>query len=155
VRRGLGRGRTLIAGGAVLTILSMPLAWLKVGGIVLSARTSSGFEGAGVVSDWSLELFSDSPANNPIPATPDFGRPLRQFDYGTISDVILHIKYTARESAGVFKDSAIKHLRNYFVQVGATPSLRIFNLKQEFPTQWYRFSNPRYVKRKSASDTSM
>jgi hypothetical protein len=26
----------------------MPLAWLKVGGIVLSARTASGFDGAGV-----------------------------------------------------------------------------------------------------------
>ena len=27
----------------------MPLAWLKVGGVVLSAQTASGFEGAGVV----------------------------------------------------------------------------------------------------------
>ena len=32
VRRGLGRGRWLIAGGAVVTIASMPLAWLRVGG---------------------------------------------------------------------------------------------------------------------------
>jgi hypothetical protein len=49
VRRGLGRGRSLIAIGAVMTILSMPLAWLKVGGVVLSAETASGFEGAGVL----------------------------------------------------------------------------------------------------------
>jgi len=49
VRRGLGRGRTLIACGAVLTIASMPLAWLKVGGVVLSARTAGGFEGSGVL----------------------------------------------------------------------------------------------------------
>jgi hypothetical protein len=49
VRRGLGRGRTLIAGGAILTLASMPLPWLKVGGVVLSAETADGFEGAGVL----------------------------------------------------------------------------------------------------------
>jgi low temperature requirement protein LtrA len=49
VRRGLGRGRWLIAGGAIVTIASMPLAWLRVGGVVLSAETASGFEGAGLL----------------------------------------------------------------------------------------------------------
>jgi hypothetical protein len=92
------------------------------------------FEGAGAVSEWSLELFNDSNA--------DFGKPLRQFDYSTISDAILHIKYTAREDAGAFKNGAVAHLRDYFSQDGATPSLRMFNLRQEFPTQWHRFLNP-------------
>jgi hypothetical protein len=50
VRRGLGRGRTLIAVGAILVILSMPLAWLKVGGVVLTSETADGFQGAGVVA---------------------------------------------------------------------------------------------------------
>jgi hypothetical protein len=100
------------------------------------------FEGAGAISDWSLELFSDLPSNNPDPATPDFGRPLRQFDYATISDAILHIKYTAREDAGPFKNGAVAHLRDYFSQDGATPSLRILNLRQEFPSQWQKFLNP-------------
>ena len=50
MRRGLGRGRTLIAIGAILAIIGMPLPWLKVGGIVLSAQTANGFEGAGVVT---------------------------------------------------------------------------------------------------------
>jgi hypothetical protein len=49
VRRGLGRGRSLIAVGAVLAIIGMPLPWLTVGGIVLSAQTANGFAGAGVV----------------------------------------------------------------------------------------------------------
>ncbi len=100
------------------------------------------FEGAGVVSDWSLELFSDLPSNNPDPIEPDFGKPLRQFDYGSISDAVLHVKYTAREDAGVFKNGAVAHLRDYFSQDGATPSLRMLNLRQEFPTQWHRFLNP-------------
>lgn len=94
------------------------------------------FEGAGVISQWSLELFSDN-GNDA-----DFGKPLRQFDYGTISDAILHVKYTAREDAGAFKNGAIAHLRDHFTRNDATPSLRLFNLRQEFPTQWHRFLNP-------------
>ncbi len=99
------------------------------------------FEGAGAISEWSLELFSDLPSNKPGSENPDFGKPLRQFDYGTISDAILHVKYTAREDAGPFKNRAISHLRGYFRQDDA-PSLRLFNLRQEFPTQWHRFLNP-------------
>jgi hypothetical protein len=93
------------------------------------------FEGAGVISNWSLELFND-PSNNS-----DFGRLLRQFDYSTISDAILHIKYTAREDAGLFKNAAITNLRRYFSD-NAAPSVRMFNLRHEFPTQWHRFLNP-------------
>jgi hypothetical protein len=93
------------------------------------------FEGGGAVSEWSLELFADS-------SDPDFGKPLRQFDYGTISDAIVHIKYTAREDAGPFKNGAVKHLRHYFYQDTPTPSLRLFNLRQEFPSQWSRFLSP-------------
>ncbi|HEX8720433.1 MAG TPA: neuraminidase-like domain-containing protein [Pyrinomonadaceae bacterium] len=100
------------------------------------------FEGAGVVGEWSLELFNDPPANNPDPAAPDFGAPLRQFDYGTISDAVVHLKYTAREDAGPFKNKAVAHLRDYFGEDGASPALRLFSLRQEFPTQWHRFLNP-------------
>lgn len=100
------------------------------------------FEGAGAIGNWSLELFSDLPSNNPDPANPDFGKPLRQFDYNTISDAILHVKYTSREDAGPFKNSAVAHLRDYFSQDEATPSLRMLNLRHDFPTQWHRFLNP-------------
>ena len=50
MRRGLGRGRTLIAIGSILAIIGMPLPWLTVGGIVLSRETANGFEGAGVIT---------------------------------------------------------------------------------------------------------
>ena len=49
MRRGLGRGRTLIAIGAVLGIISMPLSWQKAGGLVLPVQTEWGFSGSGVV----------------------------------------------------------------------------------------------------------
>jgi hypothetical protein len=93
------------------------------------------FEGAGAISEWSLELFSD-------PADPDFGRPLRQFDYDTIADVVLHLKYTAREDAGPFKNSAVTHLRTYFSMNGTTPAVQMFDLRHDFPTQWSRFLHP-------------
>jgi hypothetical protein len=93
------------------------------------------FEGAGAISEWSMELFSD-------PDSPDFGKPLRQFDYSTVSDTILHIKYTAREDAGAFRNSAIAHLRDYFGRDGTKHSVRLLSLRQEFPTQWHRFLHP-------------
>jgi hypothetical protein len=92
------------------------------------------FEGAGAISSWSLELFNDAAA--------DFGKPLRQFDYSTIADALIHIKYTAREDAGAFKNGAVAHLRDYFSQDGAAVSVRMFNLRQEFPSQWHRFLHP-------------
>ena len=52
------------------------------------------FEGAGAISTWSLSL----PAQ------------LRAFDYTTISDVILHIRYTARDAGDPLKSQATKEL---------------------------------------------
>ncbi len=100
------------------------------------------FEGAGVVSDWALELFHDLPSNNPDPNDPDFGKPLRQFDYSTISDAIIHVRYSAREDIGLFKNAAITHLRDYFEQADRTPGLRMFSLRHEFPNEWHRLLNP-------------
>lgn len=89
------------------------------------------FEGADVISQWSLKLFNDQEAQ-------DFGKSLGHSDYGSISDVVLQIKYTAREDAGPYKTGAIAHLRDYFREAGAAPSLRLFNLRQDFPNQWHR-----------------
>ena len=100
------------------------------------------FEGAGAISDWALDLFNDLPANNPDPGAPDFGKPLRQFDYSTISDAILHVKYTSREDAGPFKNGAIQNLRDLLSADETTPSMRMFDLRKEFPAQWHRFLHP-------------
>ncbi len=93
------------------------------------------FEGAGAISGWSLELISD-------PQSADFGAALRQFDYRTISDVILHLKYTAREDAGPFKTAAMAHLRSWLGDADSQPLWRAFNLRRDFPSQWARFLNP-------------
>jgi hypothetical protein len=60
-----------------------------------------------------------------------------------VLSAVLVSSAVAREDAGAFKNGAIAQLRQYFSPGdGATPSMRMFNLRQEFPSQWYRFSNP-------------
>lgn len=88
------------------------------------------FEGAGAISTWQLDLIDD----------PE----LRQFSYDTISDIILHVKYTSREDAGSFAQSAKDHLKNdVLAQTGsALPLQRMFDLMHEFPTEWYAFLHP-------------
>lgn len=85
------------------------------------------FEGAGVISDWVIELFNDADAE-------DFGNSLRQFDYDTISDVIMHLRYTAEED-GDLKTAALENLKEYFEATdgGSSPFYKIFDLKHDFP----------------------
>jgi hypothetical protein len=96
------------------------------------------FEGAGAISEWQIEL-----TRNPE---------LRQFDYSTISDIILHISYTAREEGGSlreeggsFRESAVVHLKNFLTNAAVSdtqPLMRMFSMKHEFPNEWHRFLYP-------------
>ena len=90
------------------------------------------FEGAGAISTWQLELTQEVQ--------------LRQFNYDTISDVILHLRYTSREDVGDFRVAAIKHLNDDLLgnisPLLPLPLYRLFDLMHEFPTPWYAFLNP-------------
>lgn len=89
------------------------------------------FEGSGAISEWKLELAAD----------PN----LRQFDYATIADVIVHVSYTAREDAGLFRSKTVAYLNDYIsnvAELSTQPFMRMFSLKQEFATQWHRFLYP-------------
>ena len=88
------------------------------------------FEGAGVISEWQLAL----------PANPSKGDPC-QFDYNTISDVILHIRYTAREAGGLLKSGAIANLKTRIETAQTTGSVRLFSIRHEFPTEWAKFQS--------------
>ncbi|MCG3161363.1 MAG: hypothetical protein JMDDDDMK_02531 [Acidobacteria bacterium] len=85
------------------------------------------FEGSGVVSEWQLEL----PAG------------VRQFDYDSISDVILHFRYTAREGGGLLRNGAVANLKTLIKAAQAVGSARLFSVRHEFPTEWARFTSPR------------
>lgn len=81
------------------------------------------FEGSGVVSEWSLEL-------------PDT---VRQFDYDTISDVVLHLRYTAREGGTLLRNGAVANLEDSIKAAQALGSVRLFSVRHEFPDEWARF----------------
>ena len=89
------------------------------------------FEGAGVISSWAIELTT----------APE----LRQFDYSTIADVILHVRFTARESGGLFKDRAVDYIKEFIMntaQIEDQPMMRMFRMKHEFPSEWHKFFHP-------------
>lgn len=83
------------------------------------------FEGSGVISRWKLEL-------------PD---EFRQFDYNTISDVILHMQYTARNGGDNLKQEAQKHLRESYMANQNQLFIRLFSLRHDFPNEWQKAKN--------------
>ena len=85
------------------------------------------FEGAGAISQWRLELPNE----------------FRQFDYNTITDVILHMNYMARQGGGALKAAATDHMTSVIEDATlGTPLMRMFSAKQEFSSEWYQFLNP-------------
>lgn len=86
------------------------------------------FENSGVISEWQLEL----------PANPGNDDP-SQFDYQTISDVIWHIRYTAREGGGLLRNGARAHVKALIKDAKAVGSVRLFSVRHEFPTEWASF----------------
>jgi len=83
------------------------------------------FEGAGAVSTWNLSL----PAE------------VRSFDYLTISDLILHIRYTARDAGDPLRTAAVNSLKSMLKQAGNSGQALLFNLRYDFPTEWSAFVN--------------
>ncbi len=81
------------------------------------------FEGAGANSTWRLGL----------PGS------FRQFDYNTISDVILHVRFTAREGGARLREKATAHLTTALGQVNASGLAVLLSLKHDFPDEWHHF----------------
>lgn len=88
------------------------------------------FENSGAISEWQLKL----------PANPSKNEPC-QFDYETISDVIFHIRYTAREGGGLLRNGAIANLKNQIDAAQTVGSVRLFSLRHEFPSEWAKFKS--------------
>ncbi|MBV6467741.1 MAG: hypothetical protein PGMFKBFP_03111 [Anaerolineales bacterium] len=86
------------------------------------------FENSGVISEWQLEL----------PANPSKKEPA-QFDYNTISDIILHLRYTAREGGDLLGKGALDNLTTLIDGAQAAGSVRLFSVRHEFPTEWAKF----------------
>lgn len=79
------------------------------------------FEFSGAVSRWRIEL----PLEN------------NQFDFETLSDVILHLNFTAREGGENLRKAANECAQENLPGAG----IRFFDVKNEFPDAWHVFSN--------------
>jgi hypothetical protein len=60
------------------------------------------------------------------------------FDFETISDVILHLKYTAREGGDPLRQAA----RQALASDPQDDLVRLFSARHEFPNEWHGFLNP-------------
>jgi len=74
-----------------------------------------------------------------LPANPSKKDPA-QFDYNTITDVILHMRYTARNGGGLLRNGAIANLKNLIAAGESVGSMRLFSVRHEFPAEWARFT---------------
>ena len=89
------------------------------------------FEGAGVISDWSLELPAEA----------------RQFDYNSVSDIIITVRYTARDAGNPgFKADVNTKIRD---SIAASVDLlnshgglyKLLSMKNDFPDSFYQMKS--------------
>jgi hypothetical protein len=84
------------------------------------------FEGCGAIGTYALEL----------------PQPLRTFDYSTITDVVFHVRYTARDGGGGFRASVQSNLRSglnqMILKTGRSGLFQAFDLRRDHPDLWHR-----------------
>jgi peptidoglycan hydrolase-like protein with peptidoglycan-binding domain len=88
------------------------------------------FYGSGAISTWQLTL------NNVVP----------QFDYSTITDVVLHLRYTARDGGEGFRDTVKGTVRSQLNTMALAQSrkglYRLISARHEYATEWAKFLHP-------------
>ena len=86
------------------------------------------FEGSGLCGTFVLEL----------------PRTLRPFDYGTISDIVLNLRYTARDGGGGFRamvEADLASRMNAMVlDAGRTGLFQAIDLRRDRPDLWHRLT---------------
>jgi hypothetical protein len=80
------------------------------------------FEGAGAEGTWRIELPNDVP----------------QFDFESIADVVLHLRYTARDAAHL-RAAAAAHVKKSVLQA-PEGLLQLFTLNHDFASAWSAFA---------------
>ncbi|KAK6334785.1 putative Insecticidal toxin complex protein TccB2 [Orbilia javanica] len=99
-----------------------------IGRIDSPADRYNPFEGAGCISTWSFEL----------PTA------MHNFDYSTITDVVMTIRYTSLDGGDKLKEVASGVVADYIKAIRDASSLdgeglfTFFDLKAEFGSEWYR-----------------
>ena len=90
------------------------------------------FEGAGAISKWRIEL--------PNP------KKFKQFDYDTITDVVMRLRYTSVDGGDKLKAPAADSVQDYIKRVEDLSReeglFAFFDLKNDFPNEWYSANHP-------------
>lgn len=85
------------------------------------------FEGAGAISSWQIKLNKNFP----------------QFDFSTITDVIIHLNYTARDGGDILKSKAVEEFNLKMNELALAENkkglFRVYDLKREYSDKWYKF----------------
>jgi hypothetical protein len=88
------------------------------------------FEGAGAISKWRIEL----------PET------FREFDYDSITDVVMRLSYTALDGGDKLKMVAADWLKGYVQSVEDLSQdeglFGFFDLRHDFSNEWYKATQP-------------
>jgi hypothetical protein len=84
------------------------------------------FEGSGVISRWRIELPPDT----------------NSFDRNTLTDVVLHLRYTAREGGELLRTAAKSAFNQAIADADSAPLMRLVSSRHEFPNEWFRFLRP-------------
>jgi Tc toxin complex TcA C-terminal TcB-binding domain len=82
------------------------------------------FEGQGAVAAWRIGLPT----------------PFRQWDYASLSDVVLHLRYTAREGGGLLRQQCLEELADVLSDTASPLFDRVFALRHDFASQWQAFA---------------
>lgn len=83
------------------------------------------FEGAGAAGRWRIEI------------DPDCNR----FDLDSISDLILQIRYTARDGGQQLRQKAKDRWKKLVKDQENTVMARLFSMRHEFPSEWHRLQS--------------
>ena len=83
------------------------------------------FEGSGVETTWQL----------------DMPKGANSFDFGTIFDIYITIRYTALDEFG-YRQEVLEKMERDEEGFVSTQNIRYFSLRRDFVDQWYRFNHP-------------
>ena len=83
------------------------------------------FEGSGVVTNWQLEMSKGA----------------NRFDFDTIADVFITVRYTALEDRE-YRKKVLTHMGMDEDGYVARRNVRYMNLRTDFPDQWYHLHHP-------------
>src|SRR5882672_8937480 len=88
------------------------------------------FEGAGAISKWRIELPKE----------------FRQFNYDTIADVVMRLRYTSVDGGDKLNKPASDSVMEYIKSVEELSReeglFAAFDLKNDFPNEWYSANHP-------------